>query len=600
MIEQRKAIFIGDLFNIRTYKMLFILIGISISLIGLALLLSDQLNKLILSELSRLMNNQVGPDWPRNLKLYGAEAIIEGGAIVIFGALVLPRWDTVLSLIQKKQTLIIFSITTLVVFWLPVVLFARSTFINGQQFWWLGDDAMISMRYGRNLAHGLGLVWNAGQRVEGYSNFLWTLYMAFVHLFPLPASKTSLVILISNIVLACATIPAIIGIVKILGGRTLAVAATLVAYVLSRDSMYWSSYGFETVLLTFMFTLALYRVLQDIKLGKPRLTTYLLISITSLVRADSLVLSFILYGISFLMIKQARLKIVLFAGLSLLLPIAQELFRIYYYGDILPNTAYLKAVNWNGKILAGFEYTLKFVIRYAFLWVFALIGALSEGQWNRRILLGGIILYAGYVTYVGGDAFIDFRFYVPVIPVLIALAFIGVQDIKISLWGKSLRPAFGALCLLTVPLIFPGYAVSLFPYSADVGNVKIGLYLKQNTPESSKVADFWAGSVFYFSDRYGIDLLGKSDRVIARMPVASGGLLPGHNKFNFEYSLGKLKPDYVVSHFRLPVTDEQMRLESTGNFAYIGQLYFDPIFREHCFPYPLNVDTWRTIFACHW
>ncbi len=40
------------------------------------------------------------------------------------------------------------------------------------------DDAFISFRYARNLAEGHGLVFNVGERVEGYTNFLWTLLMA--------------------------------------------------------------------------------------------------------------------------------------------------------------------------------------------------------------------------------------------------------------------------------------------------------------------------------------------------------------------------------------------------------------------------------------
>lgn len=34
------------------------------------------------------------------------------------------------------------------------------------------DDAYISFRYATNLIHGHGLVFNPGERVEGYSNFL--------------------------------------------------------------------------------------------------------------------------------------------------------------------------------------------------------------------------------------------------------------------------------------------------------------------------------------------------------------------------------------------------------------------------------------------
>ena len=43
---------------------------------------------------------------------------------------------------------------------------------------WLADDSFVSFRYAWNLVRGHGLVYNAGERVEGYSNLLWTLLMA--------------------------------------------------------------------------------------------------------------------------------------------------------------------------------------------------------------------------------------------------------------------------------------------------------------------------------------------------------------------------------------------------------------------------------------
>ena len=45
---------------------------------------------------------------------------------------------------------------------------------------WVCDDAFISFRYAANLAHGRGLVWNPGERVEGYTNFLWEIGRAHV------------------------------------------------------------------------------------------------------------------------------------------------------------------------------------------------------------------------------------------------------------------------------------------------------------------------------------------------------------------------------------------------------------------------------------
>ena len=35
------------------------------------------------------------------------------------------------------------------------------------------DDAYIAYRYAENWARGLGPVFNSGERVEGYSDFLW-------------------------------------------------------------------------------------------------------------------------------------------------------------------------------------------------------------------------------------------------------------------------------------------------------------------------------------------------------------------------------------------------------------------------------------------
>ena len=46
--------------------------------------------------------------------------------------------------------------------------------------WFLTDDAFISFRYARNLLNGHGLVFNMGERVEGYSNFLWVLELAAI------------------------------------------------------------------------------------------------------------------------------------------------------------------------------------------------------------------------------------------------------------------------------------------------------------------------------------------------------------------------------------------------------------------------------------
>jgi hypothetical protein len=59
---------------------------------------------------------------------------------------------------------------------------ATSFIIDGTRYFVLFDDAMISMRYAYNLAHGNGLVWNLGERVQGFTNPLWVFYMALLRL----------------------------------------------------------------------------------------------------------------------------------------------------------------------------------------------------------------------------------------------------------------------------------------------------------------------------------------------------------------------------------------------------------------------------------
>src|SRR5690606_24833666 len=44
--------------------------------------------------------------------------------------------------------------------------------------WFTIDDSYISFRYARNLARGLGLVYNPGEAIEGYTNFLWAVVLA--------------------------------------------------------------------------------------------------------------------------------------------------------------------------------------------------------------------------------------------------------------------------------------------------------------------------------------------------------------------------------------------------------------------------------------
>ena len=84
-----------------------------------------------------------------------------------------------MNFFRNNKTILKYSLLVLFVIWCLGFIFRSSIIgIDGNRYYCLFDDAMISMRYAWNLSHGNGLVWNQGIKVEGYSNLLMTLIMA--------------------------------------------------------------------------------------------------------------------------------------------------------------------------------------------------------------------------------------------------------------------------------------------------------------------------------------------------------------------------------------------------------------------------------------
>lgn len=592
-----------------------VVLTVSLVLIGLGVLMSigGAADVFMFDLLSSWTGAPPTPDWLVKMHALGVELWLSGLAILAVGWLALPRRAQIAGLARQTNIATRAALLLIVILWLPVVLFGQSTVIGGERYWWLGDDAMISMRYAHNLAQGHGLVWNPGERVEGYSNLLWTLLMALAHMLPLPLSRTALVILLANLLLGLAHIPVLARLAGVLNVRGLGLAALLAGYALNRSVVDWTTKGFETALLSLLFLLAAYRIVREAQTEQVNPLTFALVGLLALVRADALLLSLALIVLA-LLLNRRRGRVVLFATLALTLPIAQQIFRLVYYGEWMPNTAYLKTTGWDGRFAAGWQYTLAFLREYALWFVFAAAGVLVTRRRENIYLLGICLAFMAYVTYAGGDAFPNYRFYVPLIPLLMALGLAGIQALPLEQLGTWLarlpgladlnaawlRMGIGAVCLLSLPAVFPGYSQLLIPNRNDYENIKIALLIRQNTPPDAQVADSWAGSPFYFSERHGIDLLGKSDPYIARLPVTSDGTKPGHNKFDYDYSLGRLKPDVVVANFKLPLSAQDVIEISSGDAAFSGQLYLNPTFQQHCLNQPVGLDTARTIFVCDW
>ncbi|RLB62250.1 MAG: hypothetical protein DRI90_09485 [Deltaproteobacteria bacterium] len=122
------------------------------------------------------------------------------------------------------------------------------------------DDAYISFRYARNFARGLGLVYNAGERIEGYTNFLWTVLLGGgikVGLDPDLLAK----------VLGAGFALGTLGMVYLLSAllRPLTVAPCMATWLLATTaaSMGYAVFGLETTMFTFLLLYGTWLMLRE-------------------------------------------------------------------------------------------------------------------------------------------------------------------------------------------------------------------------------------------------------------------------------------------------------------------------------------------------
>lgn len=110
--------------------------------------------------------------------------------------------------------------------------------------------------------------------------------------------------------------------------------------------------------------------------------------------------------------------------------------------------------------------------------------------------------------------------------------------------------AVGVLLLCAAGAVAgPALALTGIDRAADYS--RLGEQLGLVTAPGARVAVVAAGATQYVSERAEVDLLGKSDEHVAKAPpVGDGFLAPGHDKYDFEHSIGGLQPDVVAQVWR--------------------------------------------------
>ncbi len=471
-----------------------------------------------------------------------------------------------------------------------VFIFKSSFLVGDERYFVLFDDAMISMRYAKNLADGFGLVWNPGEMpVEGYTNPLWTVWMAALHLLPLEASKVSLLVQISGAVFILASLFYVRKIAFHLSGSELValLAVTMTAFYMPLNN--WACLGMEVSVLVLLLSMATWFFLLTLQTGRFSVWPYVLLGIGTLVRFDIAVP--FLIGLGFMLLADApnRRKHLLW-GLGLLAVSlgGQTLFRLAYYREFLPNTYYLKVTGYSLflRVLRGL-YALYYFV-WGSNWLLCLLPfSLLFFRRDRQILLVFVLLLGqvAYSVYVGGDAWEhrggSNRYLAIAIPLFFVLFTYAAATLINTLVAKlktnrgipgeplSRANSTGGLILVVFVLIsmvnfnfllwkdtsLQRWLLMRQPMFATGNNdyVVIAQEIKKITTPQARIAVVAAGTTPYFSERPALDLLGKSDPKIAREPAHNTAnwadlekFRPGHMKWDYDYSIGELKPDIIV------------------------------------------------------
>lgn len=397
----------------------------------------------------------------------------------------------------------------------------------------LFDDAYISMRYAQNLLDGHGLVWNVGERVEGYTNFLWTLILAA------GSGVTGVELPLVALVASLAAFVACVLLLTVLAetGRPPIAALLFSLHVASVD---YATTGMETL---FNAALVLGGLLVLTR-QKPAWIAGLLLACAVLTRPDAAL--FWLAGAATVAVTRPRRELLAYAA-PVLLVVVHLMWRLHYYGDWVPNTFHAKVggAYWT----QGLRYTLAFFLASQGL---VIVPFALAAFWRRRVRADPLLVFAAialplhhlYVARVGGD-FMVHRFLLVVLPVWLLLAERGLSRLREPLEMRLVLAAVLGLSAGSVQIIGPEShrwrisdevrfypVVGWHPVVVDNANYAVGKELGRVFDGELRppVATSGIGMVGYYSGLPVIDILGLTDRRTARQEHEKKRGMAGHER----------------------------------------------------------------------
>jgi hypothetical protein len=404
---------------------------------------------------------------------------------------------------------------------------------------WVCDDAFISFRYAANLLDGHGLVWNPGERVEGYTNFLWTLLLAGPMALGIHPAQAAVVLGLAALAATLLVVARLIERVRPDAPWTLPVA--VLALALNHCFASFGTSGLETMAATLGVTLAIERALA----GAP-LASGLCGVLAAMAHPDH-GLFYAALGLALALDPARRRELLRYALPFLLLYLPYFAWRWTYYGAFFPNTYYAKS-GGEAYFAQGLTYLGVSFIGGG-LWAVTPLAALGLWHWRASLLgrFSAIVLplYLGYVAKIGGDYMVG-RLVVATLPLLFVLAELGAARLIAA------RPYLALAALLAfvvaaapTPLHRPREArwqtaderthtplVSFSPPVIDspmFARAQLFRRMFVERGERPRIADIEIGMMGFYTGLEVIDCHGLTDAHVAREPIERRGR-PGHEK----------------------------------------------------------------------
>ncbi|MEW6412412.1 MAG: hypothetical protein AB1483_08055 [Candidatus Zixiibacteriota bacterium] len=414
------------------------------------------------------------------------------------------------------------------------------------------DDAYISYRYVANFLNGDGLVYNVGERIEGFTNFGWVMYLLLWGAIGLPYIIISK---LTGIVFGAATIVLTYKLARQLftpESPNSHFFAMIAAYLVAANQSlaYWSVSGLETSTFGFFALLSLHLYLRRSWL----LIGSLLASV--MLRPEGALVAGMLVLLGWIDGREAAIFALKCAGIAAMLFVPVIGFKLLYYGSVLPNPFYAKVSFSQERLYDGFEYAARFFKHYGFFGLGLIVPAVFYRRLTdvgRAVLLFSLF-YTVYVVLIGGDVLKVHRFFLPVFGssavLIVYVVSLLVRDRSVTVQRAVAGAAAIVLVVLTV--LLPREFVLTYNRLEKALTDKMAIIageLKKSDVSDFSVALSTIGIFGYELVGHDIiDMVGLTDSTIARhpeTPVRQFKSTWKEQNYNCRYVLSR-KPDYIM------------------------------------------------------